>query len=174
MDNCWKYSGNDFKSTKERYFINDLQSVWQSLEMTWSGAWPWYLREKNLEKCKRIRDIKAQLVSLIYTIWNGDSFPIRYFWWHFYYSLTCTCLVSFYAPIPDRMIGGILFCPVCLSVINFNLRYNFWTIRDGDFIFGMHTPLMMPSQMTPKSMTLWPWLTSVLKKTFWTLLRPGT
>ena len=26
---------------------------------------------------------------------------------------------------PDRMIGGILFCPVCLSVVNLNLPYNF-------------------------------------------------
>ena len=47
---------------------------------------------------------------------------------------------------------------VCLSVVNFNLRYNFWTKRDRDFIFGMHTPLMTPFQMTPRSMTLWPWL----------------
>ena len=43
------------------------------------------------------------------------------------------------------------FCPVCLfclfvclSVVNFNLRYNFWTVRDWDSIFGMNTPLMMP------------------------------
>ena len=73
---------------------------------------------------------------------------------------------------PDQMIWGILFLSslsvclsvlfvclfVCLSVINFNLRYNFWTVRDRDFIFGMHTPLMMPYQITPRSMTLWPWL----------------
>ena len=44
---------------------------------------------------------------------------------------------------PDRMIGAYCFCPVCLSVcssvclfvVNFNLRYNFWTVRDRDFIF---------------------------------------
>ena len=50
--------------------------------------------------------------------------------------------------------GGILFCPVCLSVclfvylsvVTFNIRYNFWTVRDRDIIFGMHTPLMMPFQ----------------------------
>ena len=55
------------------------------------------------------------------------------------------------------MIGGILFLScvfVCLSVVNFNLRYNFWTVRDRDFIFGMHTPLMTPFEMTPRSMTL--------------------
>ena len=33
---------------------------------------------------------------------------------------------------------------VCLSVVDFNLRYMFWTVRDRDFIFGMHTPQMMP------------------------------
>ena len=61
------------------------------------------------------------------------------------------------------MIGAYCFCPVCLfvclsvclSVVNFNLRYNIWTVRDRDFMFGMHTPLMMPFQMTPRSMTLW-------------------
>ena len=47
---------------------------------------------------------------------------------------------------------------LCLSVVNFNLRYNFWTVKDRDFIFGMHTPLMMPFQMAPRSMTLSPWL----------------
>ena len=44
----------------------------------------------------------------------------------------------------DQMIGGILFLTclfVCLfailSVVNFNLRYNFWTMRNTDFIFGI-------------------------------------
>ena len=38
-----------------------------------------------------------------------------------------------------------VFClSVCLSVVNFNLVYNFWIVRDRNFIFGMHTPLMMP------------------------------
>ena len=31
----------------------------------------------------------------------------------------------------------------CLSVVNIHLRYNLWTGRDSDFIFGMQT-LMMP------------------------------
>ena len=47
---------------------------------------------------------------------------------------------------------------VCLCVVNFNLRYNFGAVRDRDFIFGMHTSQMMPFQMTPRSMTLWPWI----------------
>ena len=69
------------------------------------------------------------------------------------------CLISyFYAPKSN------CFCPVCLSVVNFNIHYNFWTVRDRDFIFGMHTQLMMPVQMTPKSMTLN--LTFVIKRAF--------
>ena len=80
------------------------------------------------------------------------------------------------------MIGGILFLSclsvclfICLSVVNFNLRYNFWTIRERDFIIGMHTPLMIPSQMSPRSMTLWPCdhVTLKLKIAFSTLLPPG-
>ena len=33
-----------------------------------------------------------------------------------------------------------------LSVVNLNIRYDFLTIRDRDFIFGMHTTLMRPFQ----------------------------
>ena len=48
---------------------------------------------------------------------------------------------------------GLLFCLfVCLSVVN--LGYDFWPVRDRDFIFGMHTPLMMAFHMIPRSMTL--------------------
>ena len=54
---------------------------------------------------------------------------------------------------PDQWSGAYCFCPVCLSVclsvVNFNLHYNFWTVRDRDFIFGVHTPLITPFQMTP-------------------------
>ena len=51
----------------------------------------------------------------------------------------------------DRMMGCILFLSclfVCLSVVNFNLCCDFWTLRDRDFISGMHTQLIMPFQMT--------------------------
>ena len=34
---------------------------------------------------------------------------------------------------------------ICL--VNFNFYYNFWTIRDRDVIFGMHSLLMIPIQM---------------------------
>ena len=52
--------------------------------------------------------------------------------------------------------GAYCFCPVCF--VNFDIRYNFWTESDRGFIFGMHTQLMMPFQLTPRLMTLWPWL----------------
>ena len=81
----------------------------------------------------------------------------------------CRCSYNFLCPWIEWS-GAYCFCPVCLfvclsvclfvclSVVNFNLRYNFWTVRDRDFIFCMHTPVMMPFQMTSRSMTLWPWL----------------
>lgn len=78
----------------------------------------------------------------------------------------------------DRLIPGVYcFCPVCLSVclfvclsvVNFNLCHNFWTIRDRDFIFSMHTPLIKYFQMTSRSMTLWPWLWHMLKIAFSTV-----
>ena len=31
------------------------------------------------------------------------------------------------------------------------VNYNFWTVRDRDIIFGMHTHLIKPFQMTPRS-----------------------
>ena len=46
-------------------------------------------------------------------------------------------------------------------VCNCNLFHRFWTERYGDFIFGMHIQLPEPFQMTPKLMTLWPWLTFI-------------
>ena len=56
---------------------------------------------------------------------------------------------------PDQMIRSILFLSclfvcrsVCLSVVNFKIHYNFWTVRERGFIFGMHTQLMMPFQTT--------------------------
>ena len=72
----------------------------------------------------------------------------------------------------DRMIRGILFLScmsvclffclsVCLSVCllsTLTFAITFELKRGGDFIFSMHTPLMKPFQMTPRSMTLWPWL----------------
>ena len=59
-------------------------------------------------------------------------------------------------------LGAYCFCPVCLfvclPVVNFNIRYNFWAVRDRSFICGMHTQLMMPFQMSLRSMNLWTWL----------------
>ena len=52
---------------------------------------------------------------------------------------------------------------VCSSVVNFNFSYIFWTVRDRDFKFDIPTPLMMPFQLTPRPMTLWPWFDLFLK-----------
>ena len=71
----------------------------------------------------------------------------------------------FYAPgSNDRghivwscLFACLFFCLfVCLSVVNFNLPYIFWTKRDKDFIFGMHTLLMTPFQMTSRHQGQWP------------------
>ena len=80
-------------------------------------------------------------------------------------------MMNTYAPGSNDQ-GHIVFVlSVCLSVVNFNICYNFLNESDSDFIFGMHTPLMTPFQMTPRSMTLT--LTLKLKLAFWTLLPPG-
>ena len=68
----------------------------------------------------------------------------------------------FYAPRSNDQ-GHIVFVPsaclpVCLSVVNCNIRYNFWTVRDRGFIFAMLTQLMIPFRLTPRSMTFWHWL----------------
>ena len=75
-------------------------------------------------------------------------------------------IAIFYAPgSNDR---GHSFCPACLSVVIFNICYNFWTIRDRDILFGMHTQLMMPFQMTPRYLVTLI-LTFVLKIVFFRL-----
>ena len=74
--------------------------------------------------------------------------------------LLVNCLLNFVSWfLCPGGIQNVLFLS-CLSVVNFNIRYNFWTIRDRDFIFGMHTSLVMLFLMTP--MTLWPWLWPLL------------
>ena len=76
-------------------------------------------------------------------------------WYELWYSNTTgRSLCPIFMP-PDRIMGHIVFVlSVCLSVVNFNICYNFWTATGRNFIFGMHTPQIMPFQMTPRSMTL--------------------
>ena len=55
-------------------------------------------------------------------------------------------------------LGASSFCPVGLvwfvaKLVTFTLTFE---LRDRNFIFGMHTQLMKPFQMTPGSITLWP------------------
>ena len=62
---------------------------------------------------------------------------------------------AFYAPGSNDRGHIVLFCLfVCLSVCLLSTLTFAITFRDRDFIFGMHTPLMTPFQMTPMSMTL--------------------
>ena len=85
--------------------------------------------------------------------------------WFHCYCCTYFCLynaflsfdILFYAPVSNNQ-GHIVFVlSVCLlPTLTFTIT--FWTVRDRDFIFGMHTQLMMPFQMTQRSMTLWPWI----------------
>ena len=67
------------------------------------------------------------------------------------------------------------FClSACLSVVNFNLRYNFWTVKDRDFILSMHTPLMMPFQMTQKVNDLVTLTLTLKLKIQWWFINPGS
>ena len=67
------------------------------------------------------------------------------------------------------MIGGIVVLSclsvwlcVCLFVVNFNLPYNFWPVRDRKVIFSMHTQLMRHflwhQAHWPCNLGLWPLL----------------
>ena len=58
---------------------------------------------------------------------------------------------------------------VFLPLISLSMHYNFFTLRlrERNFIFCMHTPLIMLFLMTPRSTILWPWLWLFsLKKAF--------
>ena len=39
---------------------------------------------------------------------------------------------------------------VCLSLVIFNICYNFWTVKDRVFIIAIHTSLMTPFQNDTK------------------------
>ena len=68
------------------------------------------------------------------------------------------------------------FC-MCVSVAkikHFYLGHNFWTVRDRDFRFVMHTQLMKSFQMATRSLTLWSWMWPLCYKwPIWTMLSPG-
>ena len=77
----------------------------------------------------------------------------------------CFCLVCFF---------------VCLSVVNFDIRYHFWTVRDRDFIFGKRLHIWHAystndslSNDTKANFIVTLTLTLKLKIAFWTLLPPG-
>ena len=96
-------------------------------------------------------------VSAMTTVWEWrwTIFHIVYpFWTRIYTSEK----IPFFLCPQIEWSGHIVFAlSVCLSVCcQLYLRYNFWIARGRDFIFGMHTLLMTPFQMTSRSMTLTP------------------
>ena len=110
---------------------------------------------------QNVRTIGLQCDNSIRRKLTYAKYPRNRIWWYY------TTLYIYASGSNDR--GHIIFVlsvflSVWLSVVNFNIRYNFWTVRGRDFIFGMHISLMMPFQMTPRSMTLWPWLWHLLLK----------
>ena len=74
------------------------------------------------------------------------------------------CIFNFYAPkIKDQ--GHIVFV---LSLWNFNLANNFWTVSAKAFIFHMNIPCNKTFPLVPLLLTLWSWpcsLTHFKKKT---------
>ena len=55
--------------------------------------------------------------------------------------------VSWYSTI---LMPEIVFVLSVSQLSTFNIRYNCWTVGDRDFIYGMHTQLMVSFQMTPR------------------------
>ena len=53
------------------------------------------------------------------------------------------CNKNFYAPRLNDCEHIDFVLSFCLSVVSLNLQFNFLTLRDRDFILGMHIPLMM-------------------------------
>ena len=73
--------------------------------------------------------------------------PVSVHFWDFKFAL----IFSFIMPLEYNSRAS-SFCPVCLWLNNvtlwqkknFNLGHNFWTVRDKDFVFDMHTLQMKP------------------------------
>ena len=59
--------------------------------------------------------------------------------------------------IVECMVKNLVF--VLSGVNKFNLGHIFWTVRERDIIFDMHTQSMKHFQLIPNWMTWWPWLT---------------
>ena len=71
----------------------------------------------------------------------------------YYFSYLFVCLSICMSICLSVCLSVCLF--VCLSVVNFNFRYYFSIVWDRDFIFANHTQLVMPFQLTLKSMTFY-------------------
>ena len=123
----------------------------------WTSMWPEYLEHRKIKPTLFISLAKAAMNISRRVSASQKWVLFRFYvpWWN------------------DR--GHIVFdLAVCLSVVNFSISYNFWTIKGRYFIFGMHTQLIMSLQLKPRVMMLWLRLWPVrLKKLFRFLLPPG-
>ena len=96
-----------------------------------------------------------------FNIWevghNHFYSPISNYRMHIaYFSPVCHCLVGCFEDLcrlSDLHIATWKLLSFSLSVVNFNLPYYFWSVRDRDLIIGMHTPRMIAFWMTPRSVT---------------------
>ena len=81
------------------------------------------------------------IISLIWRLWILEICLV---------DRTLKTISQLYFLCPGIDFAGIWFLS-CLSVCpwqNINLRHNFLTVRDRDFIFCMHTQLLIPFQTT--------------------------
>ena len=133
-------------------------------------AWIWQWQVNYLELCLPLYNPLIPSYSPSATDPRFAPYPSHSTFFHrFSLSLPLNILALTMPPwLNDRGYMYIVFvtlvclsvCPsVCLhvylSVVNFNIRYNFWNVRGRDFIpvFDVHTQLMMPFQLTPRSLT---------------------
>ena len=108
--------------------------------------------------------------------WSWFSYPLRMSWASFSpwtwarvqvygeqttFSNAVWYFLNYFIPPPDRPNDQVILFLSCLVIglsVNCNLCYNFWTVRNWDFIFCMRIPLIMPLQMTPRPVSVSPWL----------------
>ena len=92
----------------------------------------------------------AELTTITYTTMDIHWTP-----WHPFYRNELaspqvpTSVEWIYSNTTKHVLSSLSVCLLaCLSVVNFNLLYNFWTVRVRYFIFDIYTPPMMSFRMT--------------------------
>ena len=121
------------------------------VKIIWCSLWfcnpPPYFEAVHCFICGRRMEVVARYRMICLVL----SYQPRTFW--------CVCfLITFLCPRMEWYRGHIVFVMsvllfAYLDVVNFNIRYNFRTVRD--IIFCWQSQLMIPFQMTPRSMIWW-------------------